>query len=160
MIRLILLVLTIYSFWNPVLGSIIFITFATLFNAWVYFTHYSGGGRMNLDSFNDQEKVVLKKYPLFFQYTFAARSTSGVASGIYLLGIILAIYLFWNQMWIYGSLVLINSLLSMSIQSKLNPQHFLHDAVEKRNKTEFYDEMMAVDSAIKKIADDYRILKK
>jgi len=50
----------------------------------------------------------------------------------------------------------INTVLAMLIQSKLNPQHFLHEAVEKRKKSEFQNEMIAVDSAIKKIADSYK----
>lgn len=156
MIKIILFAIVIYSFWNPFIGSSIFIGFSTLFNIWVYVAQYLGKVKLNLNTFSDKEKEVIKKYPIFFKYTFAARSTSAIASGIYLLGVILIIFLLLKGMWIYAILMAINTVLAMLIQSKLNPQHFLHEAVEKRKKSEFQNEMIAVDSAIKKIADSYK----
>lgn len=153
MLKFFFLVILILSFWNPVLASIIFIVSVSLFNLWLYSGQYLGRREPDASRWNSVEREAIKKYHLYFQFPFSSRVNSSIASGIYIFGLILAIWLLWNTLWLYAIIVIINSIASAIISPKLNPKFYLHEAVERQHKYQFRAEMMAVDSVCEKILE-------
>lgn len=157
MIKLPLLILLLYSFWNISLSSTIFISIAILFNLWAYSVQYlSKINTINEAGLTKKEVEILKKYHIYFSFPFTAKFNSSFASAIYLFGLILTIWLLWNGFWIKAVILAINAIASALISAKLNPMEFLHDAIENQNKFELREEMLTVDSVCEKIIENQR----
>lgn len=151
MLRLVLLAILIYSFWNISFSSMVFLVIATIFNIWLYSTQYLGKIEPDKSKWTEKEIDVLRKYHLYFQFPFTSKFNSSTASAIYIFGTILVVLLLWHGYWIKAIIMAINALASALISSKLNPRFYLHDAVERQNKYQYHDEMIAVDSVCDKI---------
>jgi hypothetical protein len=153
MLEIILLAILIYSFWNIYLAWIIFAAIAALFNLWIYSVQYSSTATFNTIGWVSEEIKILKKYHLYFCFPFASKFNSIVASAIYIFGAVLAIILLWHGYWLQAIFIAINAIASALISPKLNPRFFLHDAVERRNDYQFYEEMAIVDAVCNKISN-------
>ena len=132
-----------------------FILLASVINTYIIlcqfiFPHRKIPGQ-GLKEWTSEEVDIISKYYLFFRYPYACRSLGANASGVYLFGFVLGILLIFHHEWMYSTMVIINATVSMFLQSKLNPVFFLHDAVEKRKKEVYREEMMLVDSICKKM---------
>ena len=150
MLRYISLLLLVYSFWNINTGSLIFIVSCSLFNIYILLCNTA---KIHIDEskWTKDEIDLIKNYHLYFRYPFASKSFSATASGIYVFGLVLFIWLMIHGFWIKSGLVILNSLIAMAMQSKLNPLYFLHNAVEKQHKHKFAKEMELMDSVCKKM---------
>jgi hypothetical protein len=153
MMRIILLALLIWSFWNISLASTLIIILATIFNIWVYSAQYLGKIEADPKIWSEKETQMLNKYHVYFLYPFASKFNSSFASAVYLFGSILVLWLLWNGLWIKVVIMVINVIASSFISVKLNPRFFLHEAVERKHKTEFYDDMITVDNICEKIIE-------
>lgn len=153
MMKIILLALLIWSFWNIQLASILIIILATLFNIFVYSVQYFGKIEANPEIWSEKEIQILKNYHIYFLYPFASKFNSSFASAIYLFGSILILWLLWNGLWIKAVIMLINAIAASFISVKLNPRFFLHELVERKHKTEFYDDMITMDNICEKIIE-------
>jgi|GEM_PF-2030481 len=152
MFKLLLLAIIIYSFWNPLVASTIFITIIGLFEIWIILAQWQGKNIVPKDDkWSFQEFETIKKYYTFFRYPFAAKIFSATLSMIQLSVFIWVPWLIYRNLWIPAILIGINYFIAGTLAVKLNPRHFLHDAVEKQNGTQYLSEMLMVDTIIEKM---------
>lgn len=151
--RFILIGLIIYSFWNPNFASLIFIIIVSLLELWLFMAGQSYKKRVLKDEekFTEAEKRVYNKFRIFFNVPTFSRMLSPSFSLIQLAPIILTPWLLIKGLFIQGILIALNYFIANNYAVTLNPQFFLHDAVEKRNKLEFKEDMGAVDSLLEKL---------
>lgn len=108
--------------------------------------------RINIavSKYTKEEIEVIERYHLYFRYPLAAKSFSAGLSSIYISGIVIVVWLLLNKFWVLSGLVGLNALISALMQHKLNPLFFLHDAVERKDRKDLKDEMVILDSVVKK----------
>jgi len=148
----------IFSLLNPTIGSSIYIIFLILFETYITFVQINKIKVKNIDSkYTHAEIEIIERYHVFFQYPIVSRFFSSVLSGIQLSTFILTPWFLLKGLWIQGILVGINYFIASQLAVILNPQHFLHDNIEKNRikdqelKERFKRDMEILDSALKKM---------
>ena len=154
MARLIFLIIFIYSFISINTGSLIFLIIASAFNVYILICQFVAKLRpvnFNKIEWTEEERGIIKKYNLYFRYPFASRSFSATASGIYIFGGLLSVWLIFHSLWAYAIWAILNAFIAALMRIKLDPIFVLHDAVERRHKTYYLEEMKLLDSVSKKM---------
>lgn len=154
---LIVICLIVFTFVNPSMGSIVFIIVAGLVEGYCGFMIYNNP-KLEIDNkYNSEEKAVIKRYHVFFMYPGASRMLSAFLSAIQLSAFILTPYLVWKGYWVQGIIIGLNYFLASQFSVPLNPQHFLHESLDKgKIKNPIFEEkarteMKAIDSALEKM---------
>ena len=96
------------------------------------------------------ERLVIRKYYLFFCFPGTFRQLSGVLSAIQLSTVLWVPWLLYNRLWVPAIILGANYFLSGWLSTLLNPQQFLHHSVARGGK-EFSAEMSLVDSVCEKL---------
>lgn len=153
--KLIALALIIFSLINS-LGSTVFIIFIMLFESYIFLSHKSSkkyviNSLAHRISLTLPEESAAKRYPLLFIWPMTSRGYSSTLSLIQMATIILVPMMLIKHLWIKGVIIAINYIIAGKLAVLTNPQFFLHDAVEKRKKLMFLEEMESVDSIMEKL---------
>lgn len=154
MIKIVIIILLVMSFFNPLQISWAFVIFAIILEGFLLLStsRMSKYSFMNKINFNEEEQTTIKKYALFFRYPFTSRSLSTSLSLIALSAIILVPWFLYNHLWFQAIIIGFNFFLAQFISSRLNIRFYLHDAVERLKQEKYKDEMMLVDSICDKIS--------
>jgi uncharacterized membrane protein YfcA len=156
--QFIILGFIILSFIFPNIGSWIFIIFIVLLDLWIILAHFSKIKLNNKNlKYSIKEAEVIERYHIFFRYPFISRILSQIFSGIQLSTFVLVPWLLFNQLFLQAFLIGLNYFIAVNLSVTLNPQLFLHDNIDKKkikdkaHITEFTEDMLAIDSALKKM---------
>ncbi len=155
MLKITTICLVLLAFFYPIDVSWFFIIFFVIFEGYLLLLDLRGKKIKisNKINFTEEEKIIIKRYHLYFRYPFTAKSFSTTLSLIALSGIPLSIWFLFNGLWPQAIIIGINIWISGMLSSKLNTRFFLHDAVERRGMEEFRNEMILVDSICNKITN-------
>lgn len=153
MLKLLAFGILIWSFFQPLIAAIVFVTLIVLFEGWLLLSNIFWKPKVNTDYWTTEEQAAIRKYHLYFRYPFASRSFSSTLSGIQLSAFIWVPWLLYNRIWIPAIIIGLNYFIAAPLVLKLNPQSFFHDAVENRGNTDLLPEMMAIDSVSEKILE-------
>lgn len=156
--RLVLLILVIFTFFNPKWGSIVYIVFAALMGLWVILANISKVQVNNENGkYTPDEIEVIERYHLFFRYPFISRILSTMFSGMQIATFILVPWLLFKGQYIQSVVLIINYFVTQQLSVTLNPQFFLHDNVDKGKIKDpvylekFVRDMHNIDSALEKM---------
>jgi len=121
----------IWSFFNPIEGAKYFVFFVIIgIQGYLLLAGRLG----NLDGltkegspydFSENEIDVIKKYPLYFQYPYAARELSSALSGIQLISFLWIPWLLFQHLWLYAIYIAINIFFSGYLAKSYCPIVFL-----------------------------------
>lgn len=156
MLKLVTIIILIASFFYPTQASWGFIIFFASLEGYLFIVslrkpeHFIASIAKNA-YLNNEEKIILKKYYLFFRYPFASKSFSTSLSLIALSAIIFVPWLLYNHLWIQAIIIGLNYFFAQKLSSALNIRFYLHDAVERLHQEEFKEDMLLVDSVYDKI---------
>jgi len=153
-----LLGIIVYSFWDFLIASIIFMVIVGVLEIWIVGMQcWINKAKIKIDQWDDDEMKIMKKYYLFFQYPFMAKMLSSSLSMIQLSAFIWVPWLCYNGFWIPAFLIGINYFIAGLLAARLNPRHFLHDAVGKRGGNKFLVEMVLVEDVYEKIMNTKKV---
>ena len=153
--QIIILILIIFTFFNPNLGSWTFIVLSALLEVWIVLTNLSRIKVKNENNkYTSKEVEVIERYKLFFQYPFASKMLSPVFSAIQLSTFVLVPWLLYKGLYINAAIIGLNYFIAPQLAVILNPQFFLHDNIDKGKIKDtlqllkFKQDMNAIDSAL------------
>lgn len=155
--KLVVSAFVIYIFFNPTLGSWLYLGFIALLMGYIILVSQQKISPKNPDLYTPDELAVIEKYPIFFQYPFISRNLSATFSAIQLSSIILVPLLLIKTQYFQAIILGISYFFTAGYAVKLNPQFFLHDNLDKgkikdfKARWEFEMEMHAIDNALEKI---------
>ena len=94
-----LITILIWSFWQPLSASIVFLIFIGLFEGWLFCCQQFGKRWLKVDikEWAAEEIEALKKYNVYFLCPFASRIFSSILSGISLSTFIWVPWLLYNK---------------------------------------------------------------
>lgn len=155
---LVILGFIIFTFFNPVWGSWVYIGFIALFEMFIVLNNSS---KIKVDNKNNKytpaEVRVIERYGVFFRFPLTSRGYSKLCSGIGMSAFIFVPWLLFNGLYVQAVLIGLNYFITGQLAVILNPQFFLHQEVEKRTDllSEAYmiysADMEAIDSALFKM---------
>lgn len=154
---LIIVAFIAFVLYNPGAGAIIFIAMTAIIEMYAGYLVYKKPELKIDKKYSEFEQEIIRKYHIFFMYPVAARALSSFLSGIQLSVFILTPYLILKGFWIHGIIIGLNYFLASQFSVPLNPQHFLHDNLDKGKikDAEFARkarlEMNAIDSIMEKM---------
>lgn len=148
--------LLVWSIWSPWPASTAFIVVFTLVEGYVLLGQRTARFNPDPQHWDLEEVAVLREYPLYFRFPMSSRSLSGVLSAVQLSVFLWVPWLLYNELWWQAILIGMNYFLAGRLAVKLNPRGFLHDAVERKGKTDMTPLMEAVDRVCEKILDMQR----
>ena len=147
----------IWSFFDPLWASRVFLFgFILIFEGYIYLMSRAGRPD-NLDAFsepfffNPEEVAAVKKYHLFFKFPFASREFSGAISGIQLSSFIWVPWLLYSGLWVTAIAIGINYFIAGWLAMQLNPRLFLQQGVNGPAGFLAITELQAIDSAFEKL---------
>lgn len=156
----------IWSFFQPVIASIVFIIFIVLLEGGLLIASDSCNPKVAAYSFNrynldesewtPSEIKALRKYCLYFSYPHSSQMFSSTLSGIWGSAFILVPWLLYNHLWISAVVIGINYFIAGPLSKKLNPRLYLHTEVESKGKVDLLSEMNAVDSVCERLLEHQR----
>jgi len=158
--QIIVLIPIVIAFFNPGIGSVIFIVVSALLELWIILANLSKIKVKNEDNkYTPKEVEVIERYRLFFQYPTASRIISPMLSAIQLSAFILVPWLLFKGLYIQAVIIGANYFVASQLAVILNPQFFLHDNLDKGKIKDpiqllrFKQDMNAIDSALEKQAN-------
>lgn len=152
LLSVIVLLLMIYSFFEPKYASIFYLIFLLIFEGYLILLDMSGEN-VNTSKFNLDilEEKIFKKYFLFFYFPYLSKQLSSVLSGIQILTFIWVPWLLIKgQIW-QSILIGLNYFIAGYLAAKLNPLFFLHRAIAEKPKAEYIMEASILESIIDKM---------
>lgn len=155
--KLVVSAFVIYVFFNPSLGSWLYLGLIILLMGWISLVSKQKITPKSPDKYTPDEIAVIEKYPIFFQYPFVSRNLSATFSAIQLSTFILVPLLLIKMQYIQAIILGISYFFTAGYAVKLNPQFFLHDNLDKgkikdfKTRWEFEMEMRAIDNALEKL---------
>jgi hypothetical protein len=153
------IVLFVLAFWFTNFASISYLILIGLFELHVLYSHVYIKF-MNFDftssniKFTEEEKLIVKKYYIFFTYPNMAKISSRVMSGISLFTFLWLPLLLYKQCFIQGILLGINYYVARYFSKTLNPEFFLNRFVNFCRINKYNKEMLIVNSIRRKIVND------
>lgn len=90
-----------------------------------------------LERLTHEEYDFLKKHALYYMYPFGARTFSGIASMLQLLGIVFGIVFLIRKYWFYGFISLLNYPMFAFIAPMLNKPFFLTEAMRNNSNNPY-----------------------
>jgi hypothetical protein len=156
--QILVLILIIITFINPMIGSIIFMLVGGFLEILVILANQNKIRVKNNDNkYTLKEVEVVERYRLFFQYSFASKILSPIFSAIQLSVFILVPWLLYRGLFVNAIIIGINYFVAGQLAVILNPQFFLHDNVDKGKIKDplqllkYKQDMEAIDSALEKM---------
>lgn len=156
--QIIIVGLIILTFIYPLVASWVFIGIALLLELWFILANRSKIKVKNIDNvYTSHEIKMIERYQLFFQYPMACRALSSAFSMIHLATFLLTPWLLIKGIYLQAVLIGLNYFITTQLSVMTNPQFFLHDNLDKgrikdpQQRLEFYVDMEAIDSALKKM---------
>lgn len=158
--RLIVLAVVIYTFFNPDVGSVIFLGLAGLLDLYIFILNKSKIKvklKKTSKKYTQEEIKMIEKYHIFFRYPTASRMLSSVFSAFQLSTFIMVPLFLYKGLWIQSVLTVVNYFISSQFAVILNPQFFLHDNVDKNKIKDpimmerYRKDMHTIDSALEKL---------
>lgn len=156
--QLIILGIVILAFFEPLLGSWVFIIITAFLEVWVVLTNSIKIKVKNSNNkYTPHEVEMIEKYRIFFKYPFLSRNLSPIFSGIQLAIFPLVPWFLIKGLYIQAVIIGLNYFVATQLVVILNPQFFLHDNLDKGKikdliqEVRFRKDMEAIDSALKKM---------
>lgn len=157
-IKVIVTGLFLSSFLYPTVAPFGLLSFFVLFELFIFVSSIRLSSHEfklnNGEILTDDERLVAKKYSLYFKYPYTAKLYSSNLSLIGIIGLILIPWLLFHSLWIPTAFFVINYFIAQKLSVKLNPRFYLHDAVERNNQLEHTLEMHLVDSICNKLPNN------
>jgi hypothetical protein len=144
--------ITIWGFFHPRLGAVIFIAGAVALAAWLILANVSLRSRsvrgLDLESMSPAEREVLKKHALYFLYPYQAQLYSSTFS---LLGVLCVVWfgvLLWHREWVLA-VCFVPALTGVTRMAPyLHPGNFLRYHNARNDLPEFLQEKLALVEAV------------
>lgn len=155
--KLVVLGLVIYAFFNAVVASWIFIAISFLLITWIFLANRDKVEVTNKKKYNEVEIEMIETYHLFFRYPTMTRMLSRTFSAIQMATYVLMVLLLFKGLIVQFFLVAVIYFFSQQYAVILNPQFFHHDNIEHnrikddRQRLIVKMKMYAIDSALEKM---------
>ncbi|MFH0936937.1 MAG: hypothetical protein V1808_01435 [Candidatus Daviesbacteria bacterium] len=156
--RIIILIPIIIAFFNPSLGSVIFIVVSALLELWMVLVNLRKIEVINTNKkYTPKEVEVIERYRIFFRYPTVSRIISTMFSVIQLSVFILVPWLLFKGVYVQAIIIGANYFVATQFAVILNPQFFLHDNLDKGKIKDpiqllrYKQDMDAIDSAMEKM---------
>ena len=154
MLKVLILGAVVWSFFQPRVGSIVYLGIVGLLQGYLLMLNSTGKiTPFASKELEEHEIAALKKYHLYFQYPFTARSLSSTMGLVVLGSFVLVAWLLYRGIWVQCVLTGISPFPAIWLGRRLNPRRYLHDAVERRGKVRLRSEMEGVDRICERVLE-------